>query len=212
MKTIASYTKSGGSWLHWILIDWLHSPDLLLDLEDKTGLDRYIKKTERPLAGVVPDIHLVRHPLDLCYSLYNYLLLTNRATENEKEGLLDSFVEGNLSLSRTKSYFSFMEWAESAPITIRYEDLNKDPVKTLGEVQKLNPDKPIQPSIEKYSLENVRARESQVKFSRPTNKKYSFFNKASSFYYAETLSEKQIDTGFKTYDKFIRKYWPETIR
>lgn len=105
-----------------------------------------------------------------------------------------------------------MEWAESAPITIRYEDLNKDPVKTLAEVQKLNPDKPIQPSIEKYSLENVRARESQVKFSRPTNKKYSFFNKASSFYYTEKLSEKQIDTGFKTYDKFIRKYWPETIR
>lgn len=211
MNTIACYTKSGGSWLHWILIDWLYSPDLLLDLEDKVVLDKYIKKTEIPLTRVVPDIHLVRHPLDLCYSLYNYLLLTNRATEKDKERLLNSFVEGNLSLSQGKTYFSFMDWAESAPITIRYEDLNKDPVKTLSEVQKLKPDKPIQPSIEKYSLENVRARESQVKFSRPTNRKYSFFNKASSFYYKEMLSEKQIETGFKTYDRFIRKYWPETI-
>lgn len=211
MNLIASYTKSGGSWLHWILIDWIHSPGKLLDLEEKRILDGYIRKTELIIPNTRPDVHLIRHPLDICCSLYNYFLLTNRATEEDKKELLDKFVGGQPSMAFDRSYFEFMEWGMTAPIIIRYEDLNRDPEKALIEIQQVNPNKSIKPSIEKYSLDKVRSREGKVKFVRPTNKKYSFFNKAASFYYQEILSEKQIEIGLKTYEKFIKLYWPETL-
>jgi len=210
LEIIASYTKSGGSWLHWILIDWIYSPEKLLDLEEKRTLDKYIRKTELIIPNRTPDLHLIRHPLDICCSLYNYFLLTNRATEEDKKELLDKFVAGQPSLAHNRNYFEFMEWGMTAPIVIRYEDLNKDPEKALLKVQELNPDKPIKPSIEKYSLDKVRSREGKVKFIRPTNRKYSFFNKASSFYYPEILSQEQIHIGLKTYEQFINLYWPET--
>jgi len=33
---VASFTKSGGSWLAWMLADALYSPDIYLDQVDRT--------------------------------------------------------------------------------------------------------------------------------------------------------------------------------
>ena len=57
---VASYTKSGGSWLVWMLIEMIHKPPFFCDLVDKSVLDEFVKKTEYPLnLGLNnPDIHV----------------------------------------------------------------------------------------------------------------------------------------------------------
>ena len=46
---IASFPKSGGSWLVWMLMDFIHKPDYYCDLVDKKILDSIYPKNRKGL-------------------------------------------------------------------------------------------------------------------------------------------------------------------
>lgn len=203
---IASFTKSGGSWLTWMLIDILHQPSYFCDQIEKKELDKLIWKTENKKTNL-PDIHLIRHPLDICCSAYNYLLLTDRAKQD-----FDQFVE-NFCRSKGEvfgklNWVNFVEWAEKCEYQIKYDELCENPER---EIRKILGDIDIKDTLEKYSLEALRNREGKTEFKRPNNNNYTFFNKASSFYYKQLMSKKQIEIGNKAFEPQIEKYWPKEL-
>ena len=139
---VASYTKCGGSWLTWMLIDILYKPPFFCDLVDKSQLDYFVGKTEKPL-DIQPNIHVFRHPLDVVCSAWNYVFLTDRLlgladnleppTEAE---FYDNFIEkGSLMFFHENiKYIKAYEYGQWAPIQIKYEDLLKNP---KGELKKI---------------------------------------------------------------------------
>lgn len=207
---IAAYTKSGGSWLTWMLIDAIHKPEFLCDQVDKTVLDKIIFKTEQ-IVRTTPDVHIIRHPLDVMCSMWNYMLLTNRATENQETEFYNNFLQNGWSSLNPTPWQHFIDWAGTEnTIQIKYDALVND---TCSELQRVLPDVDISSTIEKYSVEALREREpeSSKKINRVTNNNYSFFNKATSFYYKEVLSDDMIIKGHKLFQEQIREYWPNTL-
>jgi len=215
---VASYTKCGGSWLTWMLIDIIYQPKWYCDLVNKNHLDHYIKKTEIPL-NKKPTIHIFRHPLDVVCSAWNYVFLTDRfamlgvneekPTESE---FYDHFLKrGSLMyFNEQVKYMDAYNYGLKAPIQIKYEDMLLDPKK---ELQKIIKEGPIDRAIKRYSLENCKKREkdAQQKLERNTNPDYSFYYKAKSFYYKEKMSKAQINKGHAMFYDLILKHWPETI-
>jgi len=215
---VASFTKSGGSWLVWMLVDLLTNPDGYCDLMEKEKLDCLVHKTEQPMHNIKYDLQIVRHPLDICCSSWNYLKLTDRANISQHD-FYDSFIDtgGKILQLERDSWKNFMAHTEPRTnITIRYEDLLDDTEGTLRKIiAKSNPARVldrIPDVVEKYSVENCKSREGNVKFKRPTNKKYTFFNKAEKYYYDEILTSDQIDRGMEIFGEYIEKYWPESIK
>ena len=103
---------------------------------------------------------------------------------------------------------NFVTWAEKCEHQIKYDELCEDPER---EIRKILGDIDIRDTLEKYSLEALRKREGKTEFKRPTNNDYTFFNKASSFYYKELMSKKQIEIGNKAFEQQIQKYWPKEL-
>jgi hypothetical protein len=210
---IASFPKSGGSWLVWMLMDLIHKPDYYCDLVDKKILDSYIHKTERPINHQQPNIHIFRHPLDVVCSAYNYALLTDRSVVEEhlfydvylNNGHLDNF--GNNTTYRTQ-----YEYGLQAPIQIKYEDLLSN---TSAQLRKIvtTDQQTLDNTINKYSLENCRKRESEVKdkLSRNTNTNYTFFYKAQKYYYKEKMTQTQIEKGHAVFSDIIKEHWPDSL-
>lgn len=203
---IASFTKSGGSWLTWMLIDILHQPSYFCDQIEKKELDKLILKTEGKITKL-PDIHLIRHPLDVCCSAYNYLLLTDRAKQDFDQ-FVESFCRSKGRVFGKQNWVNFVQWAEKCEYQIKYDELCKDPER---EIRKILGDIDIRDTLEKYSLEALRNRENKTEFKRPNNSNYTFFNKASSFYYKQLMSEKQIEIGNQAFEPQIQKYWPKEL-
>lgn len=215
---VASFTKSGGSWLVWMLVDLLTDPDGYCDLMEKGKLDRIVFKTEQPIHNARYDLQIIRHPLDICCSSWNYLKLTDRANISQHD-FYESFIEtgGKILQLERDSWINFLAHTEPRTnITIRYEDLLDDTEGTMRKI--ISPTNPqhildrIPIVVEKYSLENCKSREGKVKFKRPTNKNYTFFNKADKYYYDEILTPAQIDKGMEVFGEYIEKYWPESIK
>jgi hypothetical protein len=208
---VAAYTKSGGSWITWMLIDILHKPEYNCDTVAKSVLDDLIFKTEVPTVEA-PTVHVIRHPLDVVCSAWNYMGLTNRSSTCTADEYFNTFLNtGVLPVFNNNRWMDFVTWGEQAEHQILYNDLVDNPSR---ELQKIVGDIDVSESVQKYSLETLREREKGVDataMQRVTNKKYSFFNKASSFYYNEILTEEQINQGHKTFRKEIEKYWPETL-
>lgn len=207
---IAAYTKSGGSWLTWMLIDAIHKPDFLCDQVDKTVLDKIIFKTEQ-IVSTTPDVHIIRHPLDVMCSMWNYMLLTNRATENQETEFYNNFLLNGCSRLNATPWQQFVDWASAEnTIQIKYDALETN---TESELQRVLPDVDISSTIQKYSVEALRERESDSskKINRVTNEKYSFFNKATSFYYKDILSDDMISRGHELFNEQIQEYWPNTL-
>ena len=203
---IASFTKSGGSWLTWMLIDIIHRPSYFCDQTEKKQLDKLISKTEGKTKKL-PDIHLIRHPLDVCCSAYNYLLLTDRAKQDFNQ-FIESFYSTNGRVFGSGNWTLFVQWAEKCQHQIKYDELCEDPER---EIRKILGDIDIRDTLEKYSLEALRVREGKKELKRPTNNNYTFFNKASSFYYKELMTEAQIRKGNETFKEHIEKYWPKEL-
>ena len=207
---IACYPKSGGSWLVWQLIDILYQPDFYCDQVSKPILDKLIRKTERSISKT-PSVHMIRHPLDIACSAWNYVLLTKRGKPEEQTAFIDKFIE-NKSFSKngvsSENYDKFMNYGSRAPIQLRYEDL-LDHTELM--LKSIVGDKPVQESITKYSVEACRNREHTKDIGRVDDKKYSFFAKADKYYYKTIMNQDQINRGHKAFQKYIELYWPETI-
>lgn len=211
---IASYTKSGGSWLTWLLIEILHEPDFLCDQVDKKELDKIIPKTEVILKQT-PDVHLIRHPLDVMCSMWNYALLTNRASPDQETQFYDLYLAKGrsplASLNQTR-WRDFVRWASSCKYQVKYDSLVNDPASELVKIVRKRQN--VSKAVDKYSVEVLREREKSVdakKIGRVTNKKYSFYNKADSFYYKEILTTEQIKQGQEVFGEELNKFWPETL-
>jgi hypothetical protein len=207
---IACYPKSGGSWLAWQLIDILYQPDFYCDQVSKPILDKLIQKTERTIPNK-PDVHMMRHPLDIACSAWNYMLLTKRAKQEEQRNFIDGFIKNkrfNKGGAGSENYDVFMNYASQAPIQLRYEDLLEH---TELMLKSIVGDKPVQESITKYSVEACRNREHTKDIGRADDKKYSFFAKADKYYYKTIMNQDQISRGHKAFQKYIELYWPETI-
>lgn len=207
---IACYPKSGGSWLAWQLIDILYQPDFYCDQVSKPILDKLIQKTERSMPNK-PDVHMMRHPLDIACSAWNYMLLTKRAKPEEQDNFIDAFIKNksfNKGGAGSEHYDVFMNYASQAPIQLRYEDLLEH---TELMLKSIVGDKPVQESITKYSVEACRNREHSKDIGRVDDKKYSFFAKADKYYYKTIMNQDQISRGHKAFQKYIELYWPETI-
>lgn len=207
---VAAYTKSGGSWLTWMLIDAIHKPDFLCDQVNKTVLDRLIHKTEIITASV-PDVHLIRHPLDIMCSMWNYMLLTNRANPQQENEFYHNYLTNGQSSLNSTPWTKFVDWANNKDtIQIKYDDLVAD---TRSELQRVLPDTDISNTIQKYSVEALRERESESskKINRPTNENYSFYYMASSFYYKQVLPDHIISKGHALFREQIQQYWPNTL-
>jgi len=215
---VASYTKCGGSWLTWMLIDILYKPPFYCDLVDKSQLDYFVQKTEKPL-DIQPNIHVFRHPLDVVCSAWNYVFLTDRLLgladnlEPPTEAqFYDNFIEkGSLMFFHENiKYMRAYHYGQWAPIQIKYEDLLENP---KGQLKKIIASGDIDGAIKKYSLKNCKAREKekQNQFHRTTNPDYSFYYKADKFYYKEKMTQEQIDKGHEKFYDVINKHWPETL-
>jgi hypothetical protein len=199
---VAAYTKSGGSWLTWLLIEELYKPNFFCDNVSKKLLDGYVYKTER----VEPTctIHIVRNPFDLICSAYNYFLLTERAVSKDffKNFLSNKGISG---LNPTPWKYFVNHYDKNCEHTITYEDLTENPVETLQNILPISEE-----TLDKYSLEKLRDREAGVNsavINRTTNKKYSFFNKASKYYYKDMLDKDLIDLGINTFEEELNRYW-----
>jgi hypothetical protein len=207
---IASYPKSGGSWLTWMLIDIIHKPDYHCDQVAKAILDKLIMKTEIPKIAN-PDIHIIRHPLDVVCSAYNYCFLVNKPVPPLSQYIDHYLANGKLLTLNTVTYQSMYNYGKKAPIQIKYEDMLENTKKELSKiVASVNIDK----TIEKYSLDNCKAREKTVdpeKIQRNTNKNYTFFNKATKYYYKEQFTPQQIQKGHTVFAEIIEKHWPDSI-
>ena len=197
---VACYTKSGGSWLTWMLIDILHKPKFYCDQVNKTVLDKLIHKTESVL-DTKPDVHCMRHPLDVACSWHNYNLLTNRNHSSFDQHIENYFADAH-------KYKNFIQYGKRATHQIRYEDLLDNTEQTLKQIVG---DRDVSEAIKKYSVEHCRLREHSVMLDRPNNKKYSFFNRATKYYYKDMLNEQQQQKGFAVFRDIIKEYWPETI-
>jgi hypothetical protein len=206
---VAAYTKSGGSWLRWLIMDTKSPQDFYGDLVPSAEIDKHVRKTEYILKrGGSADIHIIRHPLDIICSAVNYCHLTNRPIDTPS--YIDNWIT-NATLRGLNEYSwkDFVKWAGSQH-TIRYEDMLEDPVKIVSDF--VGKDATL--AVEKYDINRLRAREAGVdsnKIGRETNKKYSFFNKASKYYYDELLTPEQIARGKDKFKEEIEKYWPETL-
>lgn len=217
---VASYTKCGGSWLTWMLIDIIYQPEWYCDIVNKTHLDHYIKKTEIPLGrSYKPTIHIFRHPLDVVCSAWNYVHLTDRfkmLAVNEERPTEKEYYDFFIKYGKLKyfnehiKYMDTYNYGKQAPVQIKYEDMLKNPKKELKKIIK---EGPIDRAIKRYSLENCKAREKQAqeKLERNTNPDYSFYYKAKSFYYKDKMSEAQINKGHAMFYDLILEHWPETL-
>lgn len=199
---VACYPKSGGSWLTWMLIDIIFKPDYYCDQVNKPLLDKMVHKTETVL-DKKPHLHMMRHPLDIACSWYNYKLLTNRANKNNFDQHIQQFYADHLK------YKGFIKYGLTAPIQIRYEDLLEDPTATLVNIVG---QQDVSETIEKYSLANCRNREHQVELDRPNNQKFSFFNRAEKFYFKDMMNKSQIHKGHELFGDIILKHWPESLK
>jgi hypothetical protein len=207
---IASYTKSGGSWLTWMLIDIIHKPDFNCDQVAKATLDKLIHKTEIPQIAN-PDIHIFRHPLDVVCSAYNYCLFTNKPVPSLHEYIDHYLTNDNLLNLQTVKYKIMFNYGKKAPIQIKYEDLLEN---TKQELCKIVESNNIDKTIEKYSLDNCKKREKTidpVKMQRDINKNYTFFNKATKYYYKEQFTTEQIQKGHNVFADIIEQHWPDSI-
>lgn len=215
---VASYTKSGGSWLVWMAIELLYKPDYFCDLTDKTILDELVKKTEYPIS-IRPDIHVFRHPLDVVCSAWNYTQLVQdeecKLTESEyydyflEEGALFNFIP------KTQYEDSFV-YGLQAPIQIGYEDMLDNPARELIKIVSYNPKaelKNVNSAVEKYTLQNCKSREHDAvnTLTRRTNPGHSFFFKARKYYYKEKLNTIQLQKGHAVFSDIIKEYWPDSI-
>ena len=196
----------------WMLADALYSPDIYLDQVDRTTVvDTYVRRIEAPESESKPDVGLIRHPLDVCCSAFNYLLLTNRINENKAEKFFTDYIEsrGSVSpLNKGATWQSTMLWLENnASNIVLYDDLVKNPEKVL---QTILGKKDVSASVDKYSLEKLRLREKDVdqkKIKRVTNKNYSFFNKGTTMYHKEIMSPEVQTLGNAVFREHIDKYW-----
>lgn len=208
---ISSYTKSGGSWLTWMLIDILHKPDYYCDQVSKTQLDKLIRKTEQPILDK-PDVSIIRHPLDVVCSAYNYCLLTYKQVPSREQYIHHYLMNGNLLEIQGTTYKNMFNYGQRAPIQIKYEDLLENPQK---ELQKIVGNIDVSDTVEKYSLENCKQREKNIDtvvMQRNTNPNYTFFNKATKYYYKEQFTQEQIQLGHTVFADILEKYWPDSLK
>lgn len=210
---IGAYTKSGGSWFRWMLIDLLYEPEVYLDQLPDAEVKKYIDKVEK-VGKRLPDIFLLRNPLDLVCSAYNYCNLTNRIV-NEIDFYTEFFTCGTLQQLNRVSFKRFVEWANNSqnPIFL-YENLLTNTRNILADVTG-RPLARCDITIQKYSLDSLRAREINVnpeKIQRITNKEYSFFNKGTKYYFEEKVPEDLIALGKEYFFEELNSFWPELLQ
>lgn len=214
---VAAFTKSGGSWFCWMLTDLCYLPDKFVDTLEKREIDKYILKSETipPTRPQRFNLHIKRHPLDVACSAWNYMLLTDRAKNIKPEQFWNEYVKSEGKLKHINSgrisWKQFIELADNSSENIlRYEDILDDTENCLRKI--LGDDNRIPEVLEKYSLKNLREREPTVNYKqRKTNRQYSFFNKASKYYYREIMPKHIVELGLEKFKPEIEKYWPESL-
>ncbi len=153
---IASYPKSGNTWVRFMLYSMLFGPPkrsadvaakipdihrpMPLDLPESGPI--YVKthfeltKKHPQLANTTKAIHIIRNPRDVLLSALNYRALTN---ESAKPFSKDQFVKSFLKYGGDRHWkkIGFGTWASHARswrqtdlfpvLNLRYEDLKSDP-------------------------------------------------------------------------------------
>lgn len=162
---VASYPKSGNTWVRFILANLLSEPPVTSDDVDKLIPDMHVPnrepilRSERDTVFVKTHcefsklailtrrtsacIYIVRHPLDVLASNLHYLLKnTDTSSQNAvietfiQLGGVDAYVKRGFGTWKGH-YYSWKSQIHSFPIKIlRYEDLLQDPLKHVADMAK----------------------------------------------------------------------------
>ncbi len=214
---LASYPKSGSTWLRFALASALSSQEMDFDLVRDVsppvgdhrdgplvvpGGGRLIKSHEGP-RFVGPRTHrprvlfLVRDPRDVAVSYFHHLRRIGLAGD-DFDVYFDDFVRGRLSSlgswqAHTRSWLHYAAAADNV-MTLRYEDLLADPVGTLIAVDdnyRLGLDEAtIRTAIERSTPVGMRAKEASSRWLRAksVNSEINFVREAKAGGWRDTLA------------------------
>jgi len=145
---IASYPRSGSTWMRFIFtglcygVDQLHLANRYVPSRAKDVTDQRFTKTHRgkPFKNKRV-VYLVRHPVDVCASAYNFSLLKNNG--HTPSDMVKEFLKygGTKKWSR-KGFGGWSEHVErwfasnNDMIVVHYEDLCDHPVREMTRISK----------------------------------------------------------------------------
>ncbi|WP_008319251.1 sulfotransferase domain-containing protein [Leptolyngbya sp. PCC 6406] len=230
---LVSYPKSGNTWLRFLVGNLIYSqnhqvtfttieslvPDIYRNT-DKALLavqqPRYLKSHEPYDPRYTRVIHLIRDPRDIAVSYYYHLIKVRRIRDDLPiDQWLDSFLQGSYHPqfgtweSNAKSW---MAASDQIPyyLQIRYEDLQHDPIRILGEIATFlgysYSSDHLKQVIDLSSADRMRKLESQEKwqpFDGDMRQDISFIRSAKSGDGKEKLSLEALEK--------IEQAWGETI-
>jgi hypothetical protein len=193
---LASFPRSGSTWLRFMLFEILSGEDAgFRKIEDRlpeihrhrgsqailAGGGRLIKTHENYRSDYKRAVLLVRDVRDVFLSVYNSYIaleLAKFVSKGDIDSFLASFLEGKVI--HTGSWQKHTSsWLESPLakngnlLVVRYEDLRKNPEQKLQELLQfvgINPDvRVIRQAIENNTLQQMRAKEDKAKKAGETS-------------------------------------------
>ena len=124
---VASYPRSGNSWIRFILSSLCFDAKTLLDVDENYG--RFFIKTHS-FAPREPAIYVVRHPVDVYLSAVSYL-----AIKGKKRFTVDMFLDGACFGGTWGNHVE--SWlGNKNQLLIKYEDIIKRPVEEVTRIQR----------------------------------------------------------------------------
>jgi hypothetical protein len=187
---LASYPRSGSTWLRFMLYEILCGEnagfrkieDRLPEIHTHRGIQpilpaggRLIKTHERYRSDYKKAVLLVRDVRDVFVSVYRGCIANGLAplvSKGDVDSFLMSFLEGrSLTMGswqqHTQSFLQSPLAANNSLLVMRYEELRKNPEQKIGEILQflgINPDfQVIRRAIENNSLQRMRAKEDNAK-------------------------------------------------
>lgn len=193
---LASFPRSGSTWLRFMLYEVLSGEDAgFRKIEDRLpeihrhrgsqpilpGGGRLIKTHENYRNDYGRAVLLVRDMRDVFLSVYNSFIaldLTKFVSKGDIDSFLSSFLEGKVIHSgswqqHTRSWLESPLAKNGNLLVVRYEDLRKNPEQKLQELLQfvgINPDvRIIRRAIENNTLQQMRAKEDKAKKAGETS-------------------------------------------
>ena len=143
---LVSYPKSGNTWLRFILANLLNKNEeinftnihqysaeegKIPSLKDELNKQRFVKSHSQFNSSFPKIIYIVRDGRDVYVSYYHYLKNNLPPGTSFKEFLANGpFIYGRWS----EHVFSWLDNCKNPLLLIKYEDMHRDPLNTMGKV------------------------------------------------------------------------------